>query len=58
VIQLMAWMGLVWDVQRVPSRIYDEARQLRARRQAGLPGRPEPTPPMFEAFELAEDVEG
>ena len=29
-----------------------------ARRQAGLPGRPEPAAPMFEAFELAEDVEG
>jgi stearoyl-CoA desaturase (Delta-9 desaturase) len=57
VIQLMAWMGLVWDVQRVPDRIYNEARQLRARRQNGNPARPEP-PPLFEALELAEDVEG
>jgi stearoyl-CoA desaturase (delta-9 desaturase) len=32
VIQVMAWLGLVWDVQRVPERIYAEARATRARR--------------------------
>jgi stearoyl-CoA desaturase (delta-9 desaturase) len=31
-IRVMAACGLVWDVQRVPKRIYEEARVVRARR--------------------------
>jgi stearoyl-CoA desaturase (delta-9 desaturase) len=34
VIRLMALVGLVWDEQDVPRRIYDEARVVRARRAA------------------------
>jgi stearoyl-CoA desaturase (delta-9 desaturase) len=34
VIRLMAALGLAWDVQRVPRRIYDEARAAKARRMA------------------------
>lgn len=36
VIRLMAWLGLAWDVQRVPERIYAEARLTRARRHGQL----------------------
>ena len=34
VIRAMAALGLVWDVQPVPKRIYDEARVVKARRAA------------------------
>jgi stearoyl-CoA desaturase (delta-9 desaturase) len=33
VIRLMAAVGLVWDVQAVPARVYREARVLKARRE-------------------------
>jgi stearoyl-CoA desaturase (delta-9 desaturase) len=34
VIRAMAAIGLVWDIQEVPRRIYDEARAVKARREA------------------------
>ena len=34
VIRMMAAVGLVWDVQQVPKRIYEEARVVRAKRAA------------------------
>jgi stearoyl-CoA desaturase (delta-9 desaturase) len=52
-IRLMAALGLAWDVQPVPRRIYEEARAIKARRKArgvpsvvGAPPRP---------LELAEE---
>lgn len=55
VIRLMQAIGLVWDVQSVPARIYDEARAVRARRA----GRPVVSvvddSPL--GLELAEDLE-
>jgi stearoyl-CoA desaturase (delta-9 desaturase) len=35
-IRLMSMVGLAWDEQRVPSRIYEEARATRASRRAAL----------------------
>ncbi len=32
VMRAMAALGLVWDMQQVPARIYEEARQLKAQR--------------------------
>jgi stearoyl-CoA desaturase (delta-9 desaturase) len=32
VIRAMAAAGLAWDVQRVPARVYEEARAVRAKR--------------------------
>ena len=34
VIRAMAAVGLVWDIQAVPERIYDEARAVKAKRAA------------------------
>jgi len=34
VIRAMAAVGLVWDIQRVPKRIYEEARAVKAKRAA------------------------
>jgi stearoyl-CoA desaturase (delta-9 desaturase) len=34
VIRTMAAVGLVWDIQRVPKRIYEEARAVKAKRAA------------------------
>jgi hypothetical protein len=31
-IRAMGALGLVWDIQRVPKRIYDEARVAKAKR--------------------------
>ena len=36
VIRAMAAVGLVWDIQNVPPRIYDEARVVRATRAAQI----------------------
>ena len=54
VIRAMAALGLAWNVQAVPPRIYKEARLTRARRPA-VPSvvRPVEHPPL--TFELAED---
>lgn len=38
VIRAMGWLGLAWDLQPVPARIYDEARRGR------MAGRPLPAP--------------
>ena len=54
VIRLMAMVGLAWDIQPVPERIYEEARATRARRQtSSLLQSSEPAP----RFELSEDAE-
>jgi stearoyl-CoA desaturase (Delta-9 desaturase) len=56
VIRAMAAVGLVWNVQAVPQRIYKEARITKASRVAALSVvRPVEHPPL--TFELAEDAE-
>jgi len=56
VIRAMQALGLVWDVQAVPRRIYEEARATRARRAArAVVSVVDATPPI--GLELAEDVE-
>jgi stearoyl-CoA desaturase (Delta-9 desaturase) len=56
VIRAMQALGLVWDVQAVPSRIYEEARATRARRAAStVVSVVDATPPI--GLELAEDVD-
>jgi stearoyl-CoA desaturase (Delta-9 desaturase) len=55
VIRLMQAVGLAWDVQPVPKRIYEEARTARAQRSArAIPSVTETVPLVLE---LAEDVE-
>ena len=53
VIRAMAAVGLVWDVQAVPTRIYEEARAMKAKRAAAR------VPSIVEAsaigLELADD---
>jgi hypothetical protein len=53
VIRLMAAVGLAWDVQPVPERIYQEAKAVRARRNSA-PGRPVAADPVED---LAEETE-
>jgi len=49
-------LGLAWDVQTVPRRIYEEARATRVRRAARRAfSVVEAAPPI--GLELAEDVE-
>jgi stearoyl-CoA desaturase (Delta-9 desaturase) len=55
VIRAMAALGLVWDIQPVPERIYAEARANRARRSAGTPHGVEDRAPL--ALDLAEEIE-
>jgi stearoyl-CoA desaturase (delta-9 desaturase) len=56
VIRAMQALGLAWDVQAVPSRIYEEARATRARRAAQtVVSVVDATPPI--GLELAEDVD-
>lgn len=55
VIRAMAAIGLAWDVQRVPQRIYDEARAVKAKRTAAAVPSIIDAVPM--ALELAEDIE-
>jgi stearoyl-CoA desaturase (Delta-9 desaturase) len=54
-IKAMALVGLVWDIQPVPERIYQEARTVRQRRRA------QTLPSVVQApampFELAEEPE-
>jgi stearoyl-CoA desaturase (delta-9 desaturase) len=55
VIRAMKAVGLAWDVQAVPKRIYEEARVVKAKRAAArVPSIVEAVP---MALELAEDVE-
>jgi stearoyl-CoA desaturase (delta-9 desaturase) len=58
VIRAMQAVGLVWNVQSVPKRIYDEARVARARRARGISSR---VPSIIHAhplsLELVEDAE-
>jgi stearoyl-CoA desaturase (delta-9 desaturase) len=55
VIRAMQAIGLVWDVQTVPARIYREARTTKARRVRNkVPSIINVTP---IGLELAEDVE-
>ena len=55
VIRAMAAVGLVWDIQAVPERIYAEARANRARRSAAPPRGDEDGAPI--ALDLAEETE-
>ena len=54
-IRAMAAVGLVWDIQPVPDRIYDEARAVKVRRAATT------VPSVVDAaampLELAEEPE-
>jgi len=56
VIRLMAAVGLAWDLQVVPERIYAEARAVKARRRQQPIASVTDTVPM--GLELAEDVDG
>ena len=53
VIRAMAAVGLVWDIQPVPQRIYDEARAVKTRRAA------QSVPSIVEAMplELVEEAD-
>jgi stearoyl-CoA desaturase (delta-9 desaturase) len=51
VIRLMAVVGLVWDLQLVPKRIYEEARVTKARRALAPP-----VPSIRETVPLALDL--
>ena len=54
VIRAMAAVGLAWDVQAVPKRIYEEARALKAQRATRkLPSVVEAVP----MFGFAEETE-
>jgi stearoyl-CoA desaturase (delta-9 desaturase) len=54
-IRLMQMVGLAWDVQPVPARIYEEARAARARRaRKAAPSVLDPGP---IGLELAEDID-
>jgi stearoyl-CoA desaturase (delta-9 desaturase) len=54
VIRLMGALGLAWDIQPVPSRIYEEARATKERRAAQSVVSIVETPPI--TLELAEDA--
>ena len=56
VISLMAAVGLAWDVQPVPKRIYEEARASKARR-ATAPSAPSVTETIPLALDLGDDAE-
>jgi stearoyl-CoA desaturase (delta-9 desaturase) len=55
VIRAMAAIGLVWDIQPVPERIYAEARANRARRSVVTPHGDQDLAPL--ALDLAEEIE-
>ena len=55
VIRLMEIVGLAWDVQSVPTRIYEEARATKERRAARAVASVVDAPPI--GLELAEDLE-
>jgi stearoyl-CoA desaturase (delta-9 desaturase) len=54
-IRLMQMVGLAWNVQPVPARIYDEARASRARRKHASAVSIADAPPI--GLELAEDID-
>jgi stearoyl-CoA desaturase (delta-9 desaturase) len=54
VIRAMAAVGLVWDIQTVPARIYAEALANRARRSAAAHGGEDRAP---IALDLAEEID-
>jgi stearoyl-CoA desaturase (delta-9 desaturase) len=54
-IRLMELLGLAWDVQPVPARIYEEARSIKARRDASSVVSVVEAPPL--GLELAEDLD-
>jgi stearoyl-CoA desaturase (Delta-9 desaturase) len=56
VIRVMAAVGLAWDIQAVPERIYAEARVAKARR-ALLPSVPSITETVPLALDLGDDAE-
>jgi stearoyl-CoA desaturase (delta-9 desaturase) len=56
-IQLMAALGLAWDVQAVPRRIYEEARTVKARRAAAGPVVSILNSEFYPAGELADEAE-
>jgi stearoyl-CoA desaturase (delta-9 desaturase) len=56
VIRLMAALGLAWDVQAVPARIYEEARATKARR-ASAPRIPSIVETVPLALDLDDDAE-
>ncbi len=57
VIRLMAALGLAWDLQEVPERIYEEARAIQLRRAtASFLGTPEPPPISVDLVEEAEPI--
>jgi len=51
----MAALGLVWDIQAVPKRIYEEARVVKSRR--ALTAVPSVVDASTIPFELAEEPE-
>jgi len=55
VIRLMAAVGLAWDLQEVPERIYEEARATRAKRLA--PSIIESDEPAPIGLEFADETE-
>jgi stearoyl-CoA desaturase (delta-9 desaturase) len=56
-IRLMSLMGLAWDVQEVPDRIYEEARKRASQHAApSIVSIPEPTPIALEFAEEPESV--
>jgi len=56
-IRLMAALGLAWDLQEVPERIYEEARATRARRATStILATEEPAPIGIELVEEAEPI--
>ena len=55
---LMAAVGLAWDLQVVPERIYEEARATQMRRAtASLLGTPEPPPLNVVNVDFVEEPE-
>ena len=57
VIKAMAAVGLAWDVQEVPERIYEEARATQLRRAtASLLGTPEPPPLNVDLLDEADPI--
>jgi stearoyl-CoA desaturase (delta-9 desaturase) len=55
VIRIMGALGLAWNIQQVPARLYREAKALKAKRAASkVPSVVEPVP---MSLELAEEVE-
>ena len=53
----MAALGLAWDLQEVPERIYEEARATRTRRATStILATEEPAPIGIELVEEAEPI--